>query len=253
MFLIGQTTVTCTATDGDGLSRTCSFTVTVQGAQSARRSVLDDVKALRATVSDRETRRRLDAAIAHLASSLSSEFWVDDIHLQRKHGDRVFQHGLAAVRNLCQLARTGRSSLPQGVLQGFIDRLVQADRLLAVVAIEDAIAAGVRPQKIEQAERWVARGDADAADEFCRGGLQEYRQAWKRVARPAVTPVLQPDGHVRLEIAAEPGERLLIQASSNLREWVLLGRCTIDHDGSTRFEDPEARSHGARFYRVVDE
>jgi hypothetical protein len=211
------------------------------------------LKAIRAKASDRETRWRLDAAIAHLTSSLSGELWIDELRLQRKHGDRVFQQGLSAVRNLCQLARTGRSSLSQGVLQDFVDRMVQADRLLAVVAIEDAISAGVRPQKIEQAERWIARGDADAADEFCRGGLQEYRQAWKRVARPAVAPVLQPDGRVRLEIAAEPGERLVIQTSSNLRDWVTLGRCIIDQEGSTRFQDPEARSHGARFYRVVDE
>ncbi len=253
VFPIGQSTVTCTATDADGSSATCSFTVTVQGAQAARRSVLEELKALRATVSDRETRWRLDAAIAHLTSSLSSEFWIDEIRLQRKHGDRVFQHGLSAVRNLCQLARDRKSGLSETTIEGFVDRLVRADRLLAVVAMEDAIAAGVKEQKIEQARKWLARGDADATHELCRGGLYEYRQAWKRVARPSVMPVRQPDGRVRLEIAAEPGDRLVVQVSSNLRDWAALGRCTIGSDGLANHEDREAGGQGARFYRIVEE
>ncbi len=253
VFPIGQSTVTCTATDADGSSATCSFTVTVQGAQAARRSVLEELKALRATISDRETRWRLDAAIAHLTSSLSSEFWIDEIRLQRKHGDRVFQHGLSAVRNLCQLTRDRKSGLSDAVVEGLVDRLVRADRLLAIVAIEDAVAAGVRDQKIEQAQKWVARGDADAAHELCRGGLQEYRQAWKRVARPSVAPKRHSDGRVRLEIAAEPGDRLVILASSNLRDWATLGRCTIGSDGLADHDDHEARGQGARFYRVVEE
>lgn len=253
VFPIGQSTVTCTATDGDGMSAVCSFTVTVQGAQAARRSVLEELKMLRATISDRETRWRLDAAIAHLTSSLSSEFWLDETHLQRKHGDRVFQLGLFAVRNLCQLTRDRKSSLADTVVEGFVDRLVRADRLLAIVAIEDAVAAGAKEHKIEQARKWVARGDADAAHELCRGGLQEYRQAWKRVARPSVVPVRHPDGRVRLEIAAEPGDRLVIQASSNLRDWFVLGRCTIGADGLANHDDREARGHGVRFYRIVEE
>jgi hypothetical protein len=253
VFPIGQSTVTCTATDADGMSASCSFTVTVQGAQAARRSVLEDLKALRATISDRETRWRLDAAIAHLTSSLSSEFWVDEIHLQRKHGDRVFQLGLSAARNLCQLTRDRKSGLSDAVVEGLVDRLVRADRLLAIVAIEDAVAAGVREQKIEQAQKWVARGDADAAHELCRGGLQEYRQAWKRVARPSVVPIRHPDGRVRLEIAAEPGDRLVIQVSSNLRDWVTLGRCEIGSNGLANHDDRDARGQGARFYRVVEE
>lgn len=253
VFPIGQSAVTCTATDGDGLTASCSFTVTVQGAQAARRSVLEDLKALRATISDRETRWRLDAAIAHLTSSLSSEFWLSETHLQRKHGDRVFQLGLSTVRNLCQLTRDRKSGVSDAVVEGFVDRLVRADRLLAIVAIEDAVATGVREQKIEQAQKWVARGDADAAHELCRGGLQEYRQAWKRVARPSVVPVRHRDGRVRLEIAAEPSDRLVIQASSNLRDWATLGRCIIGSDGLANHDDREARGQGARFYRVVDE
>jgi hypothetical protein len=69
------------------------------------------------------------------------------------------------------------------VLQGFVDRIFQADRLLAAVAIQDAIKAGVSSKKIEQAQRFLANGDAEAGDNKCRNGIEDYRNAWKRAIR----------------------------------------------------------------------
>lgn len=108
-------------------------------------------------------------------------------------------------------------------------------------------------KKIEQAQRFLARGDSDAVDKYCGNGIEDYMQAWKRVARPSVVPKRHPDGRVRLDIAAEPGDRLVIQVSSNLRDWVTLGRCTIGSDGLANHDDRDARGQGARFYRVVEE
>lgn len=125
--------------------------------------------------------------------------------------------------------------------------------MLASVAIDEAVEDNMSGKKVEQAQRFLARGDSDAGDKHCGNGTEDYMQAWKRVARPSVEPVRHKDGSVRLEIAAEPGDRLVIKASSNLRDWVTLGRCTIDADGLADHEDREARGHGARFFRVFEE
>ncbi len=252
VFPIGQTTVACTATDGDGLSGTCSFTVTVQGARGIKQGVLAGLIALRATVTDQGDGRQLDEAIAHLTQSLAGESWLDEIHLERKHGAKVFHEEKEAIRNLCDLIQSRKSHLPDTILQVFIDQLIQADRLLASVAIEEAITAGVSGNRIEQAQKFLARGDAEAADGKCANGIEEYRKAWKRAARAKVSPpVRMADGRVRLEIAGEAGERFIIQCSSNLKDWVTLGTRTTNAEGVLTFEDADAGPHRTRFYRVV--
>ena len=47
-------------------------------------------------------------------------------------------------------------------LQGFIDRIVEADRLLAVVAIADAT--GANPKDIARANKELDKGDSENAN-----------------------------------------------------------------------------------------
>ena len=228
-------------------------TVAVPGARGIKQSVLAELATLRATVTDRDAARALDQAIAHLTHSLSAEFWEDESHLERRHGDRVFREEKEAVRKLCDLIRSRQDGLSDAVLQGFIDRLIEADRLLASVAIEEALAAGVSERKIEQAEKFLARGDGDAEDDKCGNGIEDYRNAWKRAARAKVSPPVRlANGRVRLEVAAEPGERFTIQASSNLKDWVTLGTATANAEGMATIEDTAAGQQGTRFYRAVE-
>jgi hypothetical protein len=236
------------------LSNNCSFTVTVRGARGVKHGVLAELLALRAMVSDRDDGRTLDEAIAHLTQSLAAQFWVDETHLERKHGDKVFHEEKEAIRNLCDLIQSRKSELPDAVLQGFVDQLTQADRLLASVAIEELITAGMSGKKIEQAQKFVARRDAEAADGKCANGIEEYRNAWKRTAGAQVSPSLRlANGRVRLEIAGEPGERFTLQCSSNFKDWVTLGTRTATAEGMGTFEDADAGRHPMRVYRVISE
>ena len=196
-FPLGRTTVSCAAADGDGSSSACSFTVTVLGAREVKQNVLAELVALRATMpcrrnhSDEDRRdedgdedrhegcRTLDAAIRHLQAALAPALWLDSIHLKRQHGERVFDEEKDAVKKLCALIKSRKNRIPDAVLQGFVDRLFRADRLLATVAIQDAITAGVPGKQIEKARKSLARGDAGAGDDKCANGIEDYGDAWK--------------------------------------------------------------------------
>ena len=178
VFPVGQTTVTCTATDSDAETNNCSFTVTVLSARSIKENLLAELISLRATVTDRNDRRQLAAAIRHLTRSLAPALWVDDMHLSRLHGERVFHQEKLAARQLCRLLQR-HISLPF-VPHNFP---TEANRLLAVVAIEDAITAGLPSDKIKAAQRLLARGDGEVTDTKCYNGIEEYRKAWKHATR----------------------------------------------------------------------
>ena len=84
----------------------------------------------------------------------------------------------------------------------------------------------------------------------------DYVTVVYRENRPPVTmspPVRLANGRVRLEIAGEPGERFVIQMSSNLRDWATIGTRTASAEGVVTYEDPDAGRHATRFYRVVVE
>jgi hypothetical protein len=178
MFPIGQTAVTCTATDGEMSSSTCSFTVTVFSARTAMENLLAELIALRTVVTNRNEAGKLDAAIKHLTRSLAAKLWLDETHLDRKHGTRVFHQKKLVARKLCRFLE---SHIPLPFLPRNFP--VEAERLLAVVAIEDAMAAGLSSKRIEKAQRFLARGDAAAADAQCFNGIEEYRRAWQRATR----------------------------------------------------------------------
>ena len=251
-FPIGATTVSCTATDAATNRSSCTFTVTVLGALGLKQNVLAELTALRATVSRKEDADKLDAALKHLAESLEPELWVDQTHLTRKHGDRDFTEEKAAVHKLCELWRDKQSTVSENLVAGFIDRITAADRLLAVVAIQDAAAAGAARKKLDEARKALAKGDSDVANPKCGDGIEDYKRAWKLAthAKLAEAATLS-NGRLQLEILGTAGETFVIQASTNLVDWVTIGTRTADADGVCLFEDADSGKLPACFYRVV--
>lgn len=58
-------------------------------------------------------------------------------------------------------------------------------------------------------------------------------------------------GKVRVHITAPAGQQCVVEASTNLVDWVVLGPATELGDCTFVFEDDQAASAPARFYRVV--
>jgi hypothetical protein len=54
---------------------------------------------------------------------------------------------------------------------------------------------------------------------------------------------------LRWELVGQPGERVLVEASTDLRTWVPLVTLT-NAQGRIEFTDPDAPRHPQRFYRA---
>ena len=182
LFPIGVTPVHVQATDGGSNSAQCSFTVTVLGAQGVKSNVLAQLIALRSRVIlTKPFAQKFDAAIEHLANSHNPAYRIDQTHLQSRGGNAAMNEENLTVSKLWEIMESQKCPVDPAVLQGFIDRIVKCDRLLATISIQDAANAGLNARKIAQALAMVAKGDHEAAAghyanaiEPCRAGRRPF-------------------------------------------------------------------------------
>lgn len=149
----------------------------------AKQSVLDDLIALRSTVTNRRDAEKLNDAIKHLTRALYPFLWEDDNHLSPRHGYKVFEEEKNAVNTLTWILRDRRTSLPKETIQEYIDILVKVDRRLAEIAIEDAIAQSGRARDIARAQDALERGDRLATYGRLEAAIEQYRNAWNHAIR----------------------------------------------------------------------
>ena len=150
---------------------------------AVKQDVLNQLNALRATITDKHDRHKLDEVIDDLKRATDSNLWVNPAHLQPKGGGKVFDEEKDAVNKLGDLVEDKHSTIPRTVLQRFIDRLVQVDRVLAFVAIRDAAAAHDDPKKIAEAKKDLAKGDSEAARGRPDNAIEHYRNAWDKALK----------------------------------------------------------------------
>jgi hypothetical protein len=182
VFPIGVTTVQVQATDScSSNTATCSFTVTVLGAQGVKSNVLAELEVLRAGATNPKDRKMLDEVIADVSDSLAPALWVDQIHLDPADGGMVFLDEQAAVDGLIEIINYRQSRIPDAALQDLINQLVKCDRALAMVSIQDAVAGGANLNKIKQALQQVEVGDKQAAHGKPVQAIQHYLAAWSKV------------------------------------------------------------------------
>jgi hypothetical protein len=177
VFPIGASSVTCAIADASGNSNSCSFLVIVGGAYSIKQNVLAELVAARAGVAGSKL---LDKAIDALVSATDASAWIDENHLVSKSGGRVFALEKTAAQKLKNMASDSRDPLPDELLLNWIARLVNADRLLAQISVEEAASIGSPPQKIAEARELIAKADAAAAAGRPTVAIARYRTAWKR-------------------------------------------------------------------------
>jgi alpha-tubulin suppressor-like RCC1 family protein len=179
VFPIGTTSVRCTATDVSGNVASTNFQVTVLGAQGVISNVLSDLVALSNSFTPPLAPAYLNIAISNLQQSLAPSFWIDQTHLDKSHGVTIFNDEQAAVQNLSLLIKKGNSGkIPNVAMQDFIKRIVKSDRLLALVAIQDAAKVRASPKKLAKAMQALAKGDAEVARLQYGMAIGYYWNAW---------------------------------------------------------------------------
>ena len=55
-----------------------------------------------------------------------------------------------------------------------------------------------------------------------------------------------------LDVLGDESSTYIIQASSDLVNWVTIGSTSTDGNGQGKFTDSKASSEGVRFYRVLE-
>ncbi len=102
----------------------------------------------------------------------------DGNHVSAFGGVIVFQLEKLSVGVLELFKTMNSSQVPDSVIQGWIDGQAAADRTLAQVAINDAIAANGNASKIAQAQAALAAGDAEDAGGDEWDAIDDFTAAW---------------------------------------------------------------------------
>jgi uncharacterized delta-60 repeat protein len=84
--------------------------------------------------------------------------------------------------------------------------------------------------------------DALSGGDFNPGGRPHGRVA---------TMDRQPNGRVHLQFSAQPGPVHILEASTNLVDWEMIGVAVGHGDGAFEFDDPNAAKLPNRFYRLI--
>ncbi len=123
--------------------------------------------------------------------SVSDEGQLDPRRLQASEGTAVFEAEQTMVQATLDAIRRGwiMNAELRAELLAIVDEAVRADRVLALVTIDDAIVAGADPEGIGRAQEMVEQGGAlikeagvwqqiDKKASLLRSAIDQYRSAW---------------------------------------------------------------------------
>jgi hypothetical protein len=150
--------------------------VVIYTAKSLKQDTLAQANALLPGL-PRPEANQMNDVVKKLTAALNSSLWVDGNHVDPEKGEQVFMAEKDAIDALMHLKG---GSIPNATLQGMIDKLEHADRILAEDALADAISASGSPMKIAAAQDALAK----AADAIAKGrfgdAVEHYKNAWKK-------------------------------------------------------------------------
>ena len=155
----------------------------VLGARGVLSNLLTELTALRETETEEKQQRRLDDALERLNDTLMPGRFLDETHVARREGSKVFRQHQRAVRKLVLWMKRERDPELDDRMRNFIERLLRADRLLASVAIQDAVDAEGNATRIARARVDLAKGDLAALRGREAQAIALHRSAWQHAGR----------------------------------------------------------------------
>jgi len=141
---------------------------------------LEDAKRF---TNDKCIEEKIDKAIEEIDESLNPNLWVDDFHLDPKHGAKVFQEEKDAVGKLMNILKDkATGSAVKNIIQAVIGKLLLIDQLLANTAIKDAKALGSTNRRVIHEIKEAGREFCEAIREIKKknydDAVEEFKHAW---------------------------------------------------------------------------
>jgi hypothetical protein len=148
-----------------------------------KKDAIAELLAAKQLTANKRTLEKIDQAIKEIQESLDPCLWVDDFHLDPKHGSRVFQEEKDAVGKLMEILKDKKeSSAVKNVTKEIISKLLQVDELLADTAIRDAKALGSTDCRVIHEIKEADKEFSEALHEITRGdydnAVEEFKHAW---------------------------------------------------------------------------
>ena len=187
-------TVEVCVTDDDGDTGCDTLIITVLGPLDLKDRAIDGLSAYT------DQSKRIEKAIEEIAKSLEPALWVDSVHVDPKHGHKVFDRERHAVKELMHLieeAAKGKKNAasPEAAdaAAGAIEQLVESDWVLARTAVNDVeglMAADPKHQgkvdrEIAKAATAIADGNAARAVGKFDKAIDHYKATWKNAGLAA--------------------------------------------------------------------
>ncbi|HEY5011695.1 MAG TPA: hypothetical protein VIK61_03195, partial [Acidimicrobiia bacterium] len=172
----GTTTVSGTATDKAGNTATTSISVTVKRVCEREQDTLIDIGTWRSHASYSDAQR-----IRHVEDDLGD--FVDpsrcfhDNHMDHDRGRHCFDSQRDAIGSLQGLI--GIRSVPASTINGWIDELVNAGRVVAATDLGDAIANHGNQYWISRSQSELNAGDQSDAQNNNGDAVAHYENAWQ--------------------------------------------------------------------------
>jgi hypothetical protein len=163
IFPIGITTVTCVATDANGVTARGSFTVTIRAPRIIVRRIITGLTGLVGTFKDAGDRAKLSAALDKLNAVAASPAWLDSGHLIRGSSKAVFDGERAAAKLLTELLARPLTATQRMALTDFLWRINASNRVLVFIALDEAPLRGVSAANIALAKAEFDKGDDNLA------------------------------------------------------------------------------------------
>jgi thiosulfate/3-mercaptopyruvate sulfurtransferase len=148
-----------------------------------KEDLITELEAISTT--DKDAQKDIGEAIKHIEKSLEDSLWNDVLHLDTKHGYKVFDDEKEAVKHLMKAAK--RDPTIADAISDVIDKLTKADDRLAIVAINDAKNTPVQdPKSQDKVDKEIAKAEEElskAVEEVSKGkpdkAINHYKKAWE--------------------------------------------------------------------------
>jgi hypothetical protein len=137
----------------------------------------------------------------------------------------------------------------QAILGSALDSIHRSNPVAAVnelLAFESEVRAQVSSLDSALADTYI-----DSAEDIIHALSAGTNNPGRRPHGRIIPLTEQSSGRVQMQFTGDPARRYIVEASTNLVDWHIIGVVTSQTDGSFTFEDPQAKSFGQRFYRIL--